>query len=321
LPPRQRKALRLARILITLAVVAGVAYALVSQWSKVQQHQLEAHPHWGFVALSGVVFLATYALLIATWRAMLAAWDQHLRFWDATRIWCISNLGRYVPGKVWQILAMGKMAADRNVSPVAAAGSAILSTVVNIACGMAVAMLTGWRALQVATEGRAVLGALIIAVVVAGLVALPLVMPWLLRIYSRVTGSELTIEPPPTRVVLIAIAGNSASWILYGLAFRLLVVGVVGNASGTFASYVAVYSSTYVLGYLALVLPGGLGVRDGAMVSALVALGLTTYPQALLVAVASRLWLTILEIGPGLIFWLTLRRATPTTRPLPNGST
>jgi hypothetical protein len=321
LPLRRSSALRAARILITLAVVAGVSYALYKQWNGVQQHRLEAHPRWGFVALSGVVFLATYGLLIATWRAMLAAWNAYLGFWDAARIWCVSNLGRYVPGKVWQIVAMGKMAADRQISPVAAAGSAILSTVVNIACGMAVAMITGWRALQAASRGNAALGALVIAIVVAGLALLPIVMPRLLRLYSRVTGSAIAIEPPPLRAVVIAIVGNSVSWLLYGLAFRLLVVGVVGNASGPFASYVAAYSSSYVLGYLALVVPGGLGVRDGALVSALVALDLMTYPQALLVAVSSRLWLTILEIGPGLIFWFTLRRAAPTTRPLANGST
>ena len=294
---------------------------LYHQWTSVQEHRLEAHPRWGYVALSGFVFLGTYAVLIATWRGMLAAWNAHLSFWDAARIWCVSNLGRYVPGKVWQIIAMGKMAADRQVSPVAAAGSAILSTVVNIACGMAVAMLTGWQALQAVSRGNAVLGAIVIAVVALGIAGLPLITPPLLRLYGRVSGRELALGPLPFRAVLIALVGNTVSWFLYGMAFRLLVVGVVGSASGSFGSYVAVYSSSYVLGYLALVVPGGLGVRDGAMVSILVALDLTTPAQALLVAVASRLWLTILEIGPGLVFWLMLRRAAPDTRHLANGST
>jgi glycosyltransferase 2 family protein len=308
-------------LLVTIALVGGIWWAIYHQWSGVQEHRLEAHPKWGYVAVSGVVFLATYAVLIATWRGMLSAWNAQLPFWDAARIWCVSNLGRYVPGKVWQIIAMGKMAADRQVSPVAAAGSAILSTVVNIACGMAVAMVTGWQALEAASRGNAEVGAIIIAAVVLGITALPFVTTPITRLVSRVSGREISLGPPPMRAVLIAIVGNMLSWIMYGLAFRLLVVGVVGDASGSFASYVAAYSSSYVLGYLALVLPGGLGARDGALVVVLVALGLTTHAQALLVAVASRLWLTILEIGPGLIFWLMLRRATPTSQHLANGST
>jgi len=322
LPPRQRSALRVAKLLITLALVGGITWAIYHQWTSVQEHRLEAHPKWGYVALSGAVFLATYAVLIATWRGMLSAWNARLAFWDAARIWCVSNLGRYVPGKVWQIIAMAKMAADRQVSPLAAAGSAILSTIVNIACGTAVAMITGWQALQSVSHGKAALGTVMIGVVIAAILALPFVTPWLMRVYTKVSGREIAIGAPPMRAIVIAIVGNTLSWIMYGVAFRLLVVGVVGNASGSLWSYLAAYASSYVLGYLALVVPGGLGVRDGAMVSVLTALGLATSAQALLVAVASRLWLTILEIGPGLIFWLSFRRAaTSTSEHLANGST
>ena len=43
-------------------------------------------------------------------------------------------------------------------------------------------------------------------------------------------------------------------------------------------------------------------VREGAMIAGLTGLGLATAPQATVLAVASRLWLTVLEIAPGLLF-------------------
>ena len=56
------------------------------------------------------------------------------------------------------------------------------------------------------------------------------------------------------------------------------------------------------MGYLFLFLPGGIGPREGVMVALLTALSLNTSKQAWLIAGASRVWLTILEILPGVLF-------------------
>ena len=50
----------------------------------------------------------------------------------------MSNLGRYVPGKVWQIGAMGVMAERSGVSPVAAVGSSLVIAIVNVIAGIAI---------------------------------------------------------------------------------------------------------------------------------------------------------------------------------------
>jgi glycosyltransferase 2 family protein len=80
------------------------------------------------------------------------------------------------------------------------------------------------------------------------------------------------------------------------------VRGVIGRAPGTFPDYVTAYAWPYILGYLAILLPGGLGVRDSALAVALGALKLATPPQAVVVTVTSRLWLTVLELVPGFIY-------------------
>ena len=104
---------------------------------------LETHPRWGMVALSGAVFLVAHAVLVQTWRSVLSCWDEHLPFWSAARVWSVSNLGQYVPGKIWQIGAMGAMSRELGVSPIAASGSAILGTLVNVIAGFVVALLSG----------------------------------------------------------------------------------------------------------------------------------------------------------------------------------
>jgi hypothetical protein len=113
-------------------------------------------------------------------------------------------------------------------------------------------------------------------------------------------GRELTVAAIPARAIVIAAVGTAVAWILYGVAFRLFVVAVMGDAAGTTASYVAVYTGSYLVGYLVLFAPGGVGFREASLVLLMPSFGLASTAEATLLAVASRLWLTVLEVLPGL---------------------
>jgi len=124
----------------------------------------------------------------------------------------------------------------------------------------------------------------------------------LLDVARRMTGKPLAIGTVPHRAVYLAIAGNVVAWLLYGAAFELFVRGVTGEALGSFANYVTAWAWPYIFGYLAFFSPGGLGVREGALTLALGVLGLANTQTALVIAVTSRLWLTVTELLPGLTF-------------------
>lgn len=293
---------RTLRIGFSVLALAFIAWALSHYWRAYTGQPLSPHLRWGPVLASGAVTVTGYAVLVQTWRIMLAEWDAHLSFWRAAHIWSVANLYRYVPGKVWQIGAMGVMAQREGVSPVAATGSAVLNTVVSIATGFAIALGTGSVALDAYRPGATRVAGVLTVLAFAGLVALPTAMPRVLELLRRATGRTIPEASVPARVIAYAIAGNLITWVLYGLAFQLLIVGVLGHAAGAVTSYIAVYSASYVLGYIVLFLPAGLGARDGAMAAALPALKLMTGPQALLIAVSSRLWTSILELVPGFLF-------------------
>ncbi|MEP6494512.1 MAG: lysylphosphatidylglycerol synthase domain-containing protein [bacterium] len=310
-PARRNKVWVVAQFAVAAIVFISIGRALAGQWRDYQHTALVVHPDWRFIALSGIVVLATYALLIEVWRRILAEWKSTISFGDAARIWCVSNLGKYVPGKVWQILAMGQMAQSINVPPAAAAGSAIVSTVVNIGMGFAVAVVTGWSALDVISKGHAALGIVIAVATVGGVLLLPVMIPFAVRLASRITRRPLDLGTLPRRAVYIAIVGNIAAWILYGWSFQLLVHGVLGNTRGSLGDYIAAYALSYVIGYLVLVVPGGIGTRELVQTTALTAMGLADVKQAAVIAVTSRLWLTVLELLPGFIYLARGARRRP----------
>lgn len=279
------------------------------------------HPRWGLLLLASAIILATYAVLIETWRRIVIAWGDRLHFGDAARIWAYSNLVRYVPGNTFiQVGAVAELARRQQVSPAAAAGSAAINTIVNIATGFVVALVAGWSAFNALSQGHALLGTLIVALLLAGLLALPGLMPIALSTARRITGREIVPGVLPRRGIYVAIVGNIIAWVMYGLAFQVFVGGILGAAPGTSIEYIAVYASAYVIGYLAFWLPAGVGPRDAAIIDGLSMLGLVAAPAATVVAACARLWTTVLEIVPALFFLARgLRRRPQVTTPS-NGS-
>ena len=294
------------QVVATLVVAWFVGAALVEQWHAVRGQPLELHPNWPIIVASALVVLAAYAVLIEAWRRILVAWNASLDFWPAARIMSVSRLGLYVPGRIWQMTAMIGMAQSERVKPAAAVGSSVLNTIVNIATGFLVALATGWRSFGAISQGRTGVGIALLVVGMIGILLLPSALPLIVDWARRVTGRDLFGATLPHRAVYVAIVANIVAWLLYGAAFELFVLGMTGTAPGSYADYVTAWAWSYLAGYLAVIVPGGLGVREGALALALGTLKLATPPTAVVIAVSSRLWLSILEIVPGVLF---LKRA------------
>ena len=298
-----------------VAVVVAVAFALVREWQPVSAAMHEARPRWGLLGLSGAIVLANYALLVEAWRVVLAGWEGERRgiaaprlgFWESARIWSVSNLGRYIPGKVWQMGSMAVMAQERGISGLTAAGAAVVVTLINTVAGFVVLVLTGAGVLHVPPLGIAA-----IALLGAGLLLAPQLIPWLGNLAGRILRRPIVLGRIPHTAIWIAALISAASWVVYGVAFRVMAVGVLGSATGAVGTYIAVFTASYLAGFLALIAPGGVGVREIVMFAGLRQAGFTS-GEATLLVVSSRVWLTILEIVPAVLFlahrWMRPKRS------------
>jgi hypothetical protein len=271
--------------------------ALAGQWNQVGARLLHLQFGWEHIVMATVLILATYALLIEGWRRILIAWDSHLPFRPAARIWFLSNLGKYVPGNIWSLTAMGVMARERGLSGLAAAGSSILMQSVSLATGTAIVMVTGAKLL-----GQPLLVGAAVALLVLALVTAPRYLPRVAVWAGSVSGREIITPTIPAASIWTAAFASSLSWILYGLAFQLFVRGLLGTAPGEISSYIAVYSAAYILGFISPIAPAGLGVREITLAAFMTQLGLANEADAALVAIAARLWLTVVELVPSGIY-------------------
>ena len=250
-------------------------------------------PDWLLVgAATGLTFVA-YALLIEGWRRLIKGAGERLAWRDASTIWLAGNLGKYAPGKVWSIVAMGGMAAERGVSPAVAAGSSVVMQIVTIAAGAAVVVASGG-----AVPGGPLAAVVLVIVIVAALHALPYVIPPVLKLVGKRAES---VKVPARGTLWLTIVVAAAAWVLLSLGFLLFVRALFPDAAGSALAYVSAYTASYIAGFLAPFAPGGIGVREPALVIAMTQLGLASTADAAVIAVASRVWLTVIELVPGLI--------------------
>ncbi|HVZ48425.1 MAG TPA: lysylphosphatidylglycerol synthase domain-containing protein, partial [Gemmatimonadaceae bacterium] len=281
-----RRAWRVLQVVAVVAVLLYVGRRLSQQWGELATLPGTIRVDWVLVALSGGVVLVSYGVLIWTWQRTVRAWGEHISLADAARIWFVSNLGRYVPGKVWQIGAMGVMAQRVGVSPVAAVGSSLVISIINVITGVAVAMGCGAGSLGAPSWTVPLTAAL-----AAGVIATPWLLPHAARAFSRVLRRDIPSPRLPPSAVWFGAAGCTVAWMLYGAAFRLLHVALLGP-TGDLLRSTAAFTGSYILGFLALFAPGGIGVREGFLQDLLGRLGLASGADAWLVVLASRAWLT-----------------------------
>ena len=88
---------------------------------------------------------------------------------------------------------------------------------------------------------------------------------------------------------------NLIAWIGYGFSLMYLARGLLPTARLDLPTAIAAFTASYLAGFLALVAPGGIGVREGVMI--LLLQGPLGLAAATVLALASRVLITITELG------------------------
>lgn len=295
---RRTRALWLVAVLVGLAAAVTV---LVRTARPSFESLASIDLSWPLLALASAGWFASFGYLVLNWARSLRWWGHELRTAAALRIFLLSNLGRYLPGAIWQFAGLAALSSAQGISPMAATGGVVMQQMVLLLTGAAIAVVTAPGLLGDWTLRLHPL--VLVAGAAFALAGLIVILPWLLArarpfVLRRLKGRATL--PEVTRANLAAYAMRaSLGWVGYGVSFWLFARALFGADAPTLFTAAAAFIAASVLGIAAVFAPGGIVVRELALAGALApALGLE---RATVLAIASRVWLIALEILGALV--------------------
>ncbi len=267
-------------------MLALIGRSIARNWAAFQSVHVTLDIRIGWLVASVATVFITYAIQIESWRRMLRGWEQRLPFTGAARAWCLANLGRYIPGKVWSVAGLVVLAERAGIRRSAAAVSAFAMQAVVLGTGVLVVAVATPHAASPLLLGGAVLAALLLI----GVLAWRRTAQWL----GALADAAAPLPPLPVSAVLAASGLMLISWVTFGVAFWMLIRALIAITVPLPAA-MGIFALGYVMGIVAVFAPGGMVVRDLALVGFLTPfLG---SGGALAVSLASRVQLTLTEAG------------------------
>jgi uncharacterized membrane protein YbhN (UPF0104 family) len=285
------------KLALTLVILYFLYRQVAHHWQEIRVYEWEIH--WGYLISSVIAGVVVLFVLSSVWLKIIAGFGHKLSMAKAFRIFYLSNLGRYVPGKVWQLLGILYLTKKEGIPPEQAGASFIFSQMIGIPASLLVFVLAAQIEPGLLVDQVAILGDKSAYLMTAAMVAVSLIMVlWPQKVIAIGNAALRKLKRPQAvfaldkKVALTIFLSYSVSWIMYGTAFWLFTRAVTDGAGCSLVAAVGAYIAAYQIGYLAMFAPGGFGPRElllGVMLAPFLG------PIAPAIAIGARLWSIIIE--------------------------
>jgi uncharacterized membrane protein YbhN (UPF0104 family) len=276
------------KAVLALVILLAIGWRFYRDLQRPDLWHRPFHPGW--LLASAALYLLGLGTSAFYWYRLLRGIGQRPAFPAVVRAYYIGHLGKYAPGKAWALLLRATLThgpqvhggyagltAFYEVLTTMAAG-ALLAVILLAALGPPVSGSFDPRALGRLVLGQTVEGAeldhvavLLLAVLLLLAVGTPLLPPLFNRLARRLTLPFRGKDAPPlprlgTAGLVEGLLLTGIGWLLFGVSLWSALqataprplpwtVELLGRAT----AYLGV---AYVAGFLLLVAPGGLGVRE-----------------------------------------------------------
>jgi hypothetical protein len=301
---------RLFRWAFVLVAVGLACYAVAAHWPAIRT----ALGELGFWPLAAGMLsvLAALATTVQMWRLLLASMGSPLPLKAAARIMLVGQIGKYLPGSIWPVLAQMELGRDYHVPRSRSASASVLVMLLTLIAGLLTALVTLPFAAGAMPYRWALLATPLLLVLLYPPV-LNAVIGWLLRL-----ARQSPLEQPLTGGALVRAMGWSfATWICYGLQIWILATRLGAPAGKTALIAIGGFAFAWSVGFIVVFAPAGAGVRD---VLLLVLLGsVLRTADAAAVVLVSRVLTTAADLLSAAVAARFVRRPSAGVDPPPPG--
>ncbi|HET8614865.1 MAG TPA: lysylphosphatidylglycerol synthase domain-containing protein [Actinomycetales bacterium] len=287
---RRRRLLGAARLLLAAGVVVAVVWALAGQWDDVRADL--ARVSIGALLLAFALALLSLVFTLLGWRALLADLGSPLHVAPASGVLFVGQLGKYVPGSIWTVVAQAEVAARLGVPRRRSAVAGLLSVLLSALAGLGIGVVA-LPGLLDAGGSRWYL--LLLLLLPLGAVALhPRVLGPLVRLAFRLVRRDPPEKDLSGRAIAVTAVSFVVAWLCLGLQVWVLVVDLGGDAADAVVPAVFGYALAASVGMLAVFLPAGVVLREVVLV--LLLEGTMGRTAATAVVILSRFVVTVSDV-------------------------
>ena len=249
------------RAVALLAVLGFVGVFLVRDWGGISAglRRLDG------AGLAGAVGLALVGLLAAmlSWRAVLSGLGSRLPVLAAARVYFLSQLGKYVPGSVWPVLAQAELSRDYGVPRARAGFASVAQLLIGVVTGVIAAGATLAFSTSDALHTYWWLG----FIAVAGVVAMtPAVFNRWVPLVFRAARRSPTLETVAPRTIAASAGWCFVMWAAFGAHAWVLARHMGADSPNLALLTTGAFALAWVVGFVIVVVPAGAGAREAALV-------------------------------------------------------
>ncbi len=283
--------------IISFVVVVLIFYFLGKQlflnWDQIKEYNFDLN--YFYLLISFILLTVGILTLGLVWKKIVNFLQPNndLGYLEAARIVVYSQLGKYLPGKVFSVIGMIYLARNKNISKKNLYLSVIFNIIFFIIADFVLSLflISFFLVYSIDFFIFYLIG---ISAIVGGLIVMhPRVFRYLVRLFfNKIKKEQIDLDFDLSWFGKLKIIFYcSITRFLFGLGFFCLINSVTYLSWQNLLSIVGVYILAMVLGLVAFFAPSGLGVREGVLVLFLQ----FHFPLniAILISLLARIWTTI----------------------------
>ncbi len=289
---RLRKLWPFVKVLLGLAVIVIIGRRFYKDLSDPPEGwERSLRPGW--LVLSGGLYLVGLGFSGLCWHRLLLGLGQRLPCHVALRAYYIGHMGKYLPGKAWALFLRASLVAVPGVSPMLATITAFYEVFVTMSAGVLTAAVLftlllppdstpfhpghWWEqfaALLNEGDGSGPPLDRTFAVTLALVLLVPLLLPILPPVFNRLAHRlslpfrtpETVLPKFRTRGLVEGLCATGLGWLCLGASLWSALRGTLPEpphwTADNWGLLTAIMGVSYVAGFVVLVAPSGMVVRE-----------------------------------------------------------
>ena len=263
-------AFRIVKVLILILVVLAMGRVIYKAWLQYAAMETKPTIQWDLFILAALVYQLALVPLSLFFHRLLTQFRQQPTVWESVRAHICGHVGKYIPGKALVVIIRTALVQSNRTNSSVAAAAAFLETLSFMAVGglLSCAFLS-WVACQTGNY-YLVVGAVAV-LLAAGLPTIPPVFLWIVQKIgkSKIAAGLNDIQHLPASLLIFGWFMAFLCWFGFAVSYWLVLQSIGIDGPGFWRSIpqlIGVVAFAVSAGFMILVLPGGLGVRDLAFI-------------------------------------------------------